>query len=242
MNSKLLNLNAPYNVIYAGGKVGRHIATLITWEDNADGSCDIMESRQYPIIDEGEEYPAGTLVNWAELEDCRTICPIEKETGMPGTNIFWLAKIIEYDFQQLDPAGAEYIIERLKLLDCTIALAKDYERNEKGEIVYDENEKPVTSTRYEYEATLNISPLKASWEDTPEYLVKSNHFEGFYFESSGTPEQIFNDLTYQLSIYKHGLLEGIGAIKFQTNDAMLADVINRLNENQGIESHAVDII
>ena len=28
MNSKLLKLNEPYKVIYAGGKVGRHIATL----------------------------------------------------------------------------------------------------------------------------------------------------------------------------------------------------------------------
>lgn len=28
MNSKILKLDAPYNVIYAGGKIGRHIATL----------------------------------------------------------------------------------------------------------------------------------------------------------------------------------------------------------------------
>jgi hypothetical protein len=31
MNSKLLKLDAPYKVIYAGGRIGHHIATLITW-------------------------------------------------------------------------------------------------------------------------------------------------------------------------------------------------------------------
>jgi hypothetical protein len=36
MKSKLLKLDAPYNVIYAGGLVGRHVATLITWRENED--------------------------------------------------------------------------------------------------------------------------------------------------------------------------------------------------------------
>ena len=242
MNSKILKLDAPYNVIYAGGKIGRHIATLITWEDNANGSAEIIESRQYPIIDQGEEYPAGTLVTETELEDCRTLCPINKETGLPGTNINWLAKIIEYDFQQLEPAGAEYIIERMKLLDCTVKLRDDYEKDEEGAIVYDDEHKPVTTPRYEYKATLNISPLKGCWEENQEYIVKSNHYEGFYFESSGTSDEIYHDLAYQLSVYDSMLLDGIGSIKFRTNDGMLADVINRLNEKQGIKSNAVDIV
>jgi len=241
MNSKILKLDAPYNVIYAGGKIGRHIATLITWEDNANGSAEIFESRQYPIIDQGEEYPAGTLVTEAELEDCRTLCLISKTTGMLGTNLFWLAKIIEYDFQQLEPAGAEYIIDRMKLLDCTVKLPEIDMKDDEGKVVLDENGEPEKCTKYNYKATLNISPLKGSWENDPEYIVKSNHYEGFYFESSGTPEEIYHDLYCQLSIYDSMLLDGIGSIKFQTNDAMLADVINRLNERQGIKSNAIDI-
>ena len=241
MNSKILTLNAPYNVIYAGGKVGRHIATLITWDDNADGSCDIMESRQYPIIDQGEEYPAGTLVNWAELEDCRTLCPISKETGVLGTNLYWLAKIIEYDFQQLEPAGAEYIISRIKLLDGIVKLPEVDVRDDEDKVVLDENGEPEKRIKYDYKATLNISPLKGCWEKDAAYVVKSNHYEGFYFESSGTPEEIYHDLNSQMSIYDSMLLDGIGSIKFQTYDGMLADVINRLNESQGIKSTAIDI-
>ena len=34
MKSKLLKLDAPYNVIYAGGYVGRHVAKLVTWKED----------------------------------------------------------------------------------------------------------------------------------------------------------------------------------------------------------------
>lgn len=103
MNSKLIKLDAPYNVIYAGGKVGRHIATLMVWNDDDEAAGGIMDSASYPVIDEGEEFPAGTLIDYAELHDCRVLCPAG------GTNLYWVAKMIEYDFQQLEPAGAEYI-------------------------------------------------------------------------------------------------------------------------------------
>ena len=119
MNSKLLKLNEPYKVIYAGGKVGRHIATLFTWEEDEEGTAEILESHEYPIIDQGEEFPAGTLVN-TEIEDCRVICSYNPKNGITGTNLYWIAGIIEYDFQQLEPSGAEYILKRLELLDCQI--------------------------------------------------------------------------------------------------------------------------
>lgn len=34
MNSKQMKLDAPNNVINAGGRVGRHIATLMVWNDD----------------------------------------------------------------------------------------------------------------------------------------------------------------------------------------------------------------
>ena len=55
MNSKILKLDAPYNIIYAGGKIGRHIATLMMWEDDAEGGAEVFEAHQYPIIDQGNE-------------------------------------------------------------------------------------------------------------------------------------------------------------------------------------------
>jgi hypothetical protein len=57
----------------------------------------------------------------------------------------------------------------------------------------------------------------------------------------GTADEIYSDLTYQLSVYSHYLLEGIGSIMFTTDDGYLADVFNRLNANQGIETNFQDI-
>ena len=240
MNSKLLKLNEPYKVIYAGGKVGRHIATLFTWEEDEEGTAEILESHEYPIIDQGEEFPAGTLVN-TEIEDCRVICSYNPKNGITGTNLYWLAGIIEYDFQQLEPSGAEYILKRLQLLDCQIKLPEEESKDENGKPELDENGKKVMTTKWDYTASLWVSLKKGRFEGEREYIVKGNHSNGFYFESMGTADEIFSDLSYQLSVYSHYLLDGIGSIHFCTSDGYLADVFNRLNKKQGIETDYKDI-
>ena len=245
MNSKLLKLNEPYNVIYAAGKIGRHIATLLTWCDDPRGKGEVVDAHQYPVIDQGEEFPAGTLVEEAEIEDCRVVCSYNPKNGITGTNIFWLSGIIQYDFQQLEPSGAEYILERLKLLDCKVMLAEEDLKDENGQTVKDENGKPERVTKYDYSGNLYISLTKGDFAKDPserEYIVKSPAHQALYFESSGTADEIFSDLSYQLSVYKHYLLEGIGDVKFHSEDMMLADVLNRLNANQGIETHYKDML
>ena len=171
MNSKLLKLNEPYKVIYAGGKVGRHIATLFTWEEDEDGSAEILESHEYPIIDQGEEFPAGTLVT-TEIEDCRVICGYNPKNGITGTNLYWLAGIIEYDFQQLEPSGAEYILKRLELLDCQIKLPEEEVKDEDGKPELDENGKKVMTTKWDYTASLWVSLKKGRFEGERELLLR----------------------------------------------------------------------
>lgn len=205
MNSKLMKLDAPYNVIYAGGRVGRHIATLLTWsDDDAEGS--VMDSDSYAVIDEGEEFPAGTLCGDAELHDCRVLCP------PTGTNLYWVAQVIEHDFKQIEPVGAYYILERMRLLGCQIAF-------------------PETA---HFTATLSILPLN-SHEEQRMYRVKSNPHEGFYFESEGTEEEILYDLKSQLGTYRSFFLDELADIRFSTHDMELANVIRQLNELQKIE-------
>ena len=225
MNSKILKLDAPYNVIYAGGKIGRHIATLITWDDDPDGGAEVMEARQYPIIDQGEEFPAGTLVTDAELEDCRTLCTISTKTGLTGTNLYWVAKIIEYDFQQLEPAGAEYILERMKLLGCKIAMPTEKDK-ETGEEVY----------RIDFNVTLYVRKLSGPVANDNEgvFRVTSNHFSGFYFEAEGTPEEIQRELRYQRSVYLGAFLDEINSISFHTTDLYKADWVEDLNKRRDI--------
>lgn len=218
MNSKLIKLDAPYNVIYAGGKVGRHMATLMVWNDDEDMAGGIMDAASYPVIDEGEEFPAGTLIDYAELHDCRVLSP------PGGTNLYWVAKIIEYDFQQLEPAGAEYILERMKLLGCDIKMPT--EKNEEGE------EMP----KMHYKATLDVWCVKGFSTDPDSiYRVRSNRFEGFYFESEGTAKEVYRDLSFQLSVYNSYFYDDIIDIRFQTMDGQLTEVTNRLNADQHIK-------
>ena len=219
MKSQLLKLEAPYNVIYAGGKVGRHIATLMVWNDDEEALGGIMDAASYPVIDEGEEFPAGTLCEDAELHDCRVLCP------PGGTNLIWVAKIIEYDFQQLEPAGAAYILERMKLLGCKIAMPVEKDK-ETGEMVQ----------RMRYKATLDVWCIQG-FEGEPDavYRVRSNRFQGFYFQSEGTAEEVYNDLSYQLSVYEGNFNDDLISIQFQTNDGQLTEVTNRLNADQHIE-------
>lgn len=222
MNSKILKLDAPYNVIYAGGKVGRHIATLVTWDDDDDASGGLTDGASYPVLDEGEEIPAGTLCEYAELHDCRVLCPYSEKSKCNATNLYWVAKIIEYDFQQLEPAGADYILERMKRLKCEIAMPTK-KNEETGEAM------PV----YDYDARLETWRTSGFGPDSI-YRVRGNSHQGFYFQSEGTPQEIYHDLSYQLSVYK-AYFPDLFSITFRSDDMNLLKVTNRLNADQGID-------
>ena len=219
MKSQLLKLEAPYNVIYAGGKVGRHIATLMVWNDDEEALGGIMDAASYPVIDEGEEFPAGTLIDYAELHDCRVLCPPE------GTNLNWVAKIIEYDFQQLEPAGAGYILERMKLLGCKIAMPTEKDE-ETGEEVYQIN----------FDVTLYITKISGPIGNDNEgvFHVTSNRFDGFYFEADGTPEEIQSELRYQRNVYLAAFNDDINSISFHTTDLFGDNWVEKLNQRRDI--------
>ena len=178
-----------------------------------------MDAASYPVIDEGEEFPAGTLIDYAELHDCRVLCP------PGGTNLFWVAKIIEYDFQQLEPVGAEYILDRMKLLGCKIVMPVEKDK-ETGEEV------PMMR----FKATLDAWCISGFGGDENDvYRVRSNHYEGFYFQSEGMEDELYKDLSYQLSAYLGFFYDDLISIRFQTTDGQLTKLTNRLNASQRIE-------
>jgi hypothetical protein len=221
MKSKLLKLDKPYNVIYAGGKVGKHIATLMVWNevDDEEDGVGIMDAVSYPVIDEGEEFPAGTLCDNVELHDCRVICSEIKKA-----NIFWLAKIIEYDFRQIEPAGADYILERLKLLGTKIAMPTEKDEKTGREVLMTD-----------FDLSLNIWKVSGpiGEDDKGVFRVNTLSCQGFYFEAMGTPEEIFNELEYQKNVY-HGAFYEMNIyikITFHSYDGYIEDVIKRLNES-----------
>ena len=211
MATKLLKLDPPYQVILAGNTVGLHTATLIKWNDE-----DITDNESYPIVDEGEETPSGTLCPM-DIHDCIVVCPPNHKT-----NLGWLSKVIEHDFQQLEPAGIDYIMERLFLLGVDIAMPKEKDGSE----------------IWDFDISLDFINPPVSWDKNPYYRVRGGRHEGLYFQSEGTADEVYNDLFQQLSSYYDFFLKKdiYIKVKFHTYDIDYNDpLMVRLNEiNLGI--------
>ena len=220
MNSKILKLDAPYNIIYAGGRVGRHIATMTVWEDNDMG---IYDAHQYAMIDEGGELAAGALAVEAELGDCRVIC----NESDPRVRLRWLAEIIEYDMRQEDPVEFHYIWERLSLFGV-----KDKARDEKGELLKDEDGELIDE---------NVYTISLTFEGTHSHMIAQSYTtSGFYFYARGKVEDVYNELYYQLSQYETAFHNDYLLIKFKTIDSWEQHIVDLLNQRNNEYKPAPD--
>ena len=215
MNSKILKLDAPYNIIYAGGRVGRHIATMTVWEDNDMG---IYDAHQYAMIDEGGELAAGALAVEAELGDCRVIC----NESDPRVRLRWLAEIIEYDMRQEDPVEFQYIWERLSLLGVKVIW--DKARDEKGELLKDKDGELIDE---------NVYTVSLTFEGSHDHMVAQSYtVSGFYFYARGKVEDVYHDLYYQLSQYESAFHDNDLLIKFETSDGWEQHLVDLLNKRR----------
>lgn len=223
MNSKILKLDAPYNIIYAGGRVGRHIATMTVWEDNDMG---IYDAHQYAMIDEGGELAAGALAVEAELGDCRVIC----NESDPRVRLRWLAEIIEYDMRQEDPVEFHYIWERLSLFGVKVIW--DKARDEKGELLKDEDGELIDE---------NVYTISLTFEGTHSHMIAQSYTtSGFYFYARGKVEDVYNELYYQLSQYETAFHNDYLLIKFKTIDSWEQHIIDLLNQRNNEYKPAPD--
>lgn len=176
MNSKLLKLEPPFNIIYAGGLIGRHIATLLTWEEPQDEDVLLPFTAGYPVIDQGDLTPSGTLVGQALVEDCRIVCREDK----PTTDLRSFAQIVKYDSQQPTPSEAGYLWERLTKLGVSM--------------IFD-REQGSDAWKTDYEVTLYFM---GSFD---RFTVESNESNGFWFSAKGSAEDVYQQLSYQRDIY-----------------------------------------
>jgi hypothetical protein len=223
MNSKILKLDAPYNIIYAGGRVGRHIATMTVWEDNDMG---IYDAHQYAMIDEGGELAAGALAVEAELGDCRVIC----NESDPRVRLRWLAEIIEYDMRQEDPVEFHYIWERLSLFGVKVIW--DKARDEKGELLKDEDGELIDE---------NVYTISLTFEGTHSHMIAQSYTtSGFYFYARGKVEDVYNELYYQLSQYETAFHNDYLLIKFKTIDSWEQHIVDLLNQRNNEYKPAPD--
>ena len=223
MNSKILKLDAPYNIIYAGGRVGRHIATITIWDDDDMG---IYGSRQYAMIDEGGELAAGALAVEADLSDCRVIC----NESDPRVHLRWLAEIVKYDFEQEEPVEFTYLWERLSLFGVKVIW--DKARDENDELLMDDQGEYIDENVYE---------ISISFDGTHEYMfARSYTTSGFYFYARGTVEEVYRELHYQHMTYESMFNRFDLLIKFTTPDGWEQHIIDLLNQRNNEYKPAPD--
>lgn len=213
MNSKILRLDAPYNIIYAGGRIGRHIATLTIWTDDDGG---IYDAEQFAMIDEGGEQAAGVLVREAELYDCRVVC----NESNPLVSLRHLAELVKFDLDQEEPVEFGYLWERLSLLGVKVAWYKA--RDENGVLLKDADGNYIDENVY----TINLE-INGGGDLC---VVHSQPSSGFYFWARGTMEEVYRELHYQHQQYESTFYDNDLLIKFRTYaacDNHLVDLLNK---------------
>ena len=223
MNNSILKLDAPYNIIYAGGRIGRHIATMTVWDDTEFG---IFEASQYPMIDEGGELAAGALITEATLGDCRVVCS-ERD---PHIGLRALAEIVKYDLEQEEPVEFAYLWERLSLFGVKVVW--DKARDEKGELMKDDEGKLIDE---------NVYDISISFDGTHKHLLARSYVSsGFYFYARGSVEEVYKELHYQHMIYESCFDKDALLIKFETPDGWEQHFIDLLNSRKEYYEPAPD--
>ena len=219
MDRHLLKLEPPYSIIYADGKIGRHIANIICTDfiQENDPDIDGLYTETYPVLDCGGLTPAGSVAAGSMVEDCRVILTgrrIEREGGRPSLSLYEFARLVEFDSQQRLPLEHWNLFEQLAGLG--VRIVPDMEKNEHG----------VEYERMEYEISLSMSG------NHERLSVKSNVYEGFYFYADGTSEECFRQLESQryayVAIFDEQRLFGL-KFHFKSSDMTCLSVVTRLN-------------
>ena len=166
MESKLLKLDPPYHIIYAGGKTGRHVATLMMWEEPEPGSTMLPYTASYPVIAQGNQMPQGSLVGDSILEDCRVVC---REDNMRIT-LYKFAELVKFDFEQLNPVEAGHLWDQLVGLGVEMDFPKSKESGEE---------------KTEFEVCLYFFGTQRHLK------VDSNLSTGFCFHAEGSAEEVY---------------------------------------------------
>lgn len=105
MNTQLLKLDPPYNIICGRNKIAKHVATLIITNINKeeapseDNPCYWLDMRtySYPVVEYGDGSPAGDVWNDVEVRECRVIAKAPNDGGF-NTKIWshWFCETLRF--------------------------------------------------------------------------------------------------------------------------------------------------
>ena len=126
METQLLKLDPPYNIICSNGRFAKHIATLIVVDQEEielqPGRWKYV-SKSYPVVDYGDGSPEGDVWMFSEVRDCRVVSR-EGENGRPySIPIVWFCQLRKFNksvdiikvddaFYPLNPGVLRFCLDR----------------------------------------------------------------------------------------------------------------------------------
>lgn len=225
MNTQLVRLDAPYNIICGkGGKIGLHIATLIVVKEKFTGvpeglkMSDTLFVGSYPVVDNPLEAEGDVWTN-TELKECLVMGHEEDSVSLYG-----LKKFMEYNDKHRGRLFLSTILTRFNFLLTLWKSRFILDTDKNGEKIID------------YEVHLKFEDKK----DGDSCMVYSTADSRFYFYEYFENEPPFNgvltnyeaaDSMIKLRDYYLMVLsaEGLRSITFSTYDTNYQWFVDRLN-------------
>ena len=157
IQTQLLRLEPPYNIICSKGNFAYHIATLIVVEDKQqedNPSSTIKVAKSYPVVDYGDGSPEGDVWMYSEVKSCRVVCRESDDNHPNRISLAWFSNLLKFNqgvdiikvydnYFPLTPSVLKYCLDRfsiyisnpdLSLAEYEVVLTFD-DSNEKETII-----------------------------------------------------------------------------------------------------------
>ncbi len=240
METQLVRLDAPYNVIfdYKREKFGLHIATLIVVDEVTEGrgknAKTKLRSRSYPVVNTAFDLEGNAWTD-SELQNCFRLCR-QNET----VSLYEFKRFMNY----CDANGVEHLY-RIPMLFNIAMMSYDIKFNLhdistgkkisdfKIELLFDEEEKQMLK----YYSISSISDINSPVSKRI-CLVHSAPHSPFYFWSDlsmddGKFDDTIQELAKLRDTYLHAFkFEGLKSITFTTENEKYQDFVDLLNNTQ----------
>lgn len=100
MNTQLLKLERPYNIICSKGNFAVHIATLIVVDEEPqeDNPSKMMKvARSYPVVDYGDGSPEGDVWTFSEVRNCRVVTSGLDDGYYHPISLVWFSRLLQFN-------------------------------------------------------------------------------------------------------------------------------------------------
>lgn len=237
METQLVRLDAPYNVIfdYKRAKFGLHIATLIVVDEVTEGkgknAVTKLRSRSYPVVNTAFDLEGEAWTD-SELQQCYRMCRQNETVSLYDFKHFIHfcdANAVEDLYKVPMSFNIAMMSYKIKFNLSDIKTGKKMS-DFKVELLFDEKENQIL--KY-----FSISDID-SFLTKRTCLVHSSSHSPFYFWSDmslddGKPDDTIQELAKLRDAYLHAFkYEGLKSITFTTKNEKYKEFVDSLNNTQ----------